>query len=157
MCRTLRLVIFAEAMLILMLLASGKSNALHRLLGNPICDTNDNFLHKVWVLTHEYDPTKQQFAPLAKLDTLSFLQTKVYINGKQLGTYSMQQQKATLSFKFSEKQIPAFAHYPIAGSYHFRYALDNSNNTLLLTPLDEQEVEDLITVEGRTLLFALAR
>jgi len=149
--------ILAKLMVILMLLAAGKSIAYDNLLKNPIRDSNDTFLQVNWILTHEFDPTEQQFVPLAQLDTLSFRKEKLYINGKQFGTYAIQQEKALLTFQFSKQKIPAFAHYPLAGGYHFRYAFDKSTNRLSLTPLEEQEVEGLISVEGRALLFAPTR
>lgn len=115
--------------------------------------TQDKTLkNTIWILSQEFDPATGTFIDLSQSETLQLVGNSVKLNGKEIGSFSLDEKSRVVSLHLKSKVRPAFTLYQIDDAYHYKYAFDQKGR-LQLTPLDEQEGNSYITVEGKALLF----
>ncbi|MGJ1430795.1 TPM domain-containing protein [Sphingobacterium spiritivorum] len=108
-----------------------------------------------WILKQEFHPMEHRYADIENNDTLSFDGNCFSVNGKQAGTFHMNPTDRILSLQLKDGKQHSFAIFKLDQSYNYRYLFNKEGRKLYLVPLDEREGNDLICVEGRTLLLEI--
>ncbi|MFC6100340.1 TPM domain-containing protein [Olivibacter domesticus] len=108
-----------------------------------------------WILKQEFHPMERTYTAVDPNDTLSFQENHFSINGKEAGTFNIDSAEHILALKTYSGKQPAFAIFKMNDYYNYHYHFNKKERRLYLVPLDEQEGNDLICVEGCTLLFEI--
>ncbi|WP_433903497.1 TPM domain-containing protein [Sphingobacterium puteale] len=114
-----------------------------------------SFTEYQWLLKQEFHQMERHYADIENKDTLSFQGNHISINGKRAGTFEIDQAERILSLKMTDGKQPAFAIFKMHDRYNYRYLFNKKERKLYLVPLDEIEGNDLVCVEGCTLLFEI--
>lgn len=108
-----------------------------------------------WILKQEFHPMERTYAAVDHNDTLSFQGNHIAINGKEAGTFNIDSAERILALKMVGGKQPPFTISKMDDCYNYRYHFNKKERKLYLVPLDEQEGNDLVCVEGCTLLFEI--
>lgn len=113
------------------------------------------FTEYQWILKQEFHPMERVYKDIENNDTLSFHHSHFSVDGKNAGTFYTNPAERILTLKMEDEERPAFAIFKMNDSYRYRYNFNKKARKLYLVPLDEQEGDDLVCVEGCTLLFEI--
>ncbi|MHC8950251.1 TPM domain-containing protein [Sphingobacterium hungaricum] len=108
-----------------------------------------------WKLKQEFYPMERKYKNIDRNDTIAFFQDHVFIKGEKKGVFDINENKRVLSIKMDDGQHPSFAIFKMEDRYYYRYHFNKTEQKLYLVPLDEKEGNDLISVEGCTLVFEI--
>ena len=122
---------------------------------NTAVNDAKHFTEYQWILKQEFHPMERIYMDMETNDTLSFSGNHFSINGENSGTFEVNPTERIVSLKMTDGKQPAFAIFKMNDRYNYRYLFNKEQRQLYLVPLDEIEGNDLICVEGCTLLFEI--
>ncbi|MFD2556602.1 TPM domain-containing protein [Sphingobacterium tabacisoli] len=119
---------------------------------NAAAGAPKNFTGHRWILKQEFDHMEQIYKDIDTHDTLAFDKNDLLINGHMAGTFEIDETKKLLSLRLEKTKRPSFAIFKMEDHYYYRFYFNKTERKLYLLPLDEKEGNDLISVEGCTLV-----
>jgi len=125
------------------------------IIQNSAVNDAKHFTEYQWVLKQEFHPMERIYMDIENNDTLSFSGKHFYVNGRNSGIFEINTTERILALKTSDAKQPPFAIFRMNDRYNYRYLFNKEQRKLYLVPLDEIEGNDLICIEGCTLLFEI--
>ncbi len=110
-----------------------------------------------WVLRQEFNAHEKSDIDTEENPMIAFEGNNLLMDGKVAGTFKKDSNKQILTLNLGTEHIPAFAIYPIEGNYYYRYIFNMEKRKLYLIPLDENKENEMINIEGNTLLFEMTQ
>lgn len=125
------------------------------MIQNTAVNDAKHFTEYQWMLKQEFHPMEHTYTDIDRADTFSFCGNHFYINGENFGTFEVNPKERIVSLKMTDGKQPAFAIFKMNDRYNYRYLFNKEQRKLYLVPVDEIEGNDLICIEGCTLLFEI--
>ena len=115
----------------------------------------EKFTDHEWVLKQEFHSRERMYTAVDDQDRIAFVENDFLINREKQGSFEIDEKKRLLTLKVYEKQHPSFAIFKMEDRYYYRYHFNKNERKLYLVPLDEKDGQELISVEGCTLVFEI--